>query len=311
MNLEEAIKASLKIIDDAFNQPSFKGFESYISCYMAATECIKEYLLCCDYNRDRALTVLGSGDHIFNLLHQGIEKIDAFDVNKLQYFVYHLRKAMLLELTYDDFCRANYYFAGFNNEDSLDLVNRLKNYLPEDVYEYFRRVFEHCIKENAYSSFLFHSVSKHFKYANIYLKSEEEFLKVKKSLLQANVTLYFENAINIPNLLNDKKYDIILLSNIADYFKYSMDFGPKEFEKFIASYYRLLRENGIIINYLYNLCSFDESVIQVNEFMGENRITPRILGVENLYKIWSYPYGQETRGHGYYLVKNNDKAFHL
>ena len=54
--------------------------------------------------KKNVLSVLSSGDQIFNMLLKGVIKIDTFDNNGLtEYFTLGLKKAMILKYSYEEF----------------------------------------------------------------------------------------------------------------------------------------------------------------------------------------------------------------
>lgn len=58
--------------------------------------------------KKNVLSVLSSGDQIFNMLLKGVIKIDTFDNNGLtEYFTLGLKKAMILKYSYEEFLNKN------------------------------------------------------------------------------------------------------------------------------------------------------------------------------------------------------------
>ena len=291
IDLEESIDFSRLIMLEDYNNLIFS---EYNKTFFVATECIREYLERESFNKSRALTVLASGDQIFNLLHEGVEKIDAFDINKLQYFIYYLKRAFLLRFPLDTFViLCNSIGSNYALEEKIKIIEMLKEYLPEDVYEYFRRILEYAKnKKDAKISNLIIPNSIDIEKSNNYLKSEEDYLKVRKSLMNTDVNLYFDNALNIPSIVKPG-YDVILLSNIADYLcQMIKGFDIWDFKKYIDSFVKMLNNNGLLINYLFGLDT--ASVI-----LGTS-ISRSDLPDNSISKIETYPF---SRNQGYYRVK--------
>ena len=73
--------------------------------YSYTNENIKSYLNNFDFNdKNSALSVLSSGDQVFNLIHNGITNIDTFDSNYLtEFYSLGIKKAMILKYNYKDF----------------------------------------------------------------------------------------------------------------------------------------------------------------------------------------------------------------
>ena len=95
-----------KVYDNRFdyygdNRICYRGFRNL---YFQSNENIDYYLNMIDLgNRENALTVAGSGDHIFNLVANGITEVDSFDINYLtEYLALGLKKAMIVKYSYYD-----------------------------------------------------------------------------------------------------------------------------------------------------------------------------------------------------------------
>lgn len=214
VNLKKSIARSKYLMK--YDSPLI--FREYSKAYFSTTEFISSYLDKEEYNKDRALTVLSSGDHVFNLASKGIKEIDAFDINRLQYYVYYLKLAMLRKLSYQEFIKICKIFNySFFRDDIIEMINSLKKEMPEDVYEYFRKILELAEKEEGSIWNLFYNVyHNQLEIANSYLACENNYLETRKKITDTKVNLYFEDARKIPELV-DASYDIIILSNISDY----------------------------------------------------------------------------------------------
>lgn len=251
INLEEALSASKSLVYGPFFS---KGFSEYSRVYFVTSECIKDYLAMTNFAKDRALTVLSGGDQVFNLIASGMHSVDTFDINRLTYFVYHLRKAMIKTYDPSNFEKANQTFtsANYTTSERSIILDEVKPYLPEKVYEYYRHMLEFCSGNPLvnFESLYFYGGSEAF-LRNNYLGKEQTYQKLQRKLDDVEVTFTFSDATTLPEkLLNT--YDIILLSNIADYLSYNRYSGISEFHTFIGNYYDLLNPDGVLINYIYN-----------------------------------------------------------
>lgn len=256
---------------------SFLIFKEYAVSYFTTTENISLYLDRESYNKDKVLTVLGSGDQTFSLISKGFRSIDTFDINKLEYYVYYLKKAMIKRLEFETYLKVCERFTYLSFFDELkELLKKLKDYMPEDVYEYFRMLFEYIEKEeNKDLLDLYYETREGDLRAVIpYLRSEETYLDLRKIIDEVEVNMYFGDARSISSELNNK-YDLILLSNIADYLGSSSNpLTYENFYKFLLKFYRLLKDNGLIINYLYGIKS--------DFVINDSLITKENLGLNNL-----------------------------
>lgn len=290
IDLDAAIRYSKEIIvsSSVFDKVTFS---MYSKVFFSATENIKGYLDNFDFNRNRALTVLSGGDHVFNLIHAGVEKIDAFDINRLTYFVYHLRKAMIKSLSLEEYINYNYFFTCAYTDELILIVKTLRKMMPEDVYEYYRQMLEFCYDNDFPIAMLYYGPRIVFKKINSYLASEDDYRKLQAKISEVEVNLHFLDAKEVPKIVKGP-YDIILLSNISDYFGTKVvPAGLEEFETYVKSYERLLDRDGILINYLYFLNS--PYVIK------DSTITKNDLGEDNIFSFK----GANMSGEGYYRVR--------
>ena len=288
INLEEAVASSKHLMGYDYSLI----FRKYSMSYFTTTEFISDYLGNERFNTGSALTVLASGDHIFSLALKGVQKVDAFDINRLAYYVYYLKLAMLKKLPYDKFLKFCYYFTYYSYRDEVkEMIDSLKGDMPEDVYEYFRRILEIDEKETGSIYNLFYeAVFGMLEIANPYLHSEDDYLMCRKKMLDTKVNLHFGDARDIPNMV-EGPYDIILLSNIADYLSKHIPLRLNEFRNYIKGFYGLLNRDGLLINYLYNLS--DKYII------ADSLITKEDLGTDNVVACSS----DILNDQGYYRVR--------
>lgn len=291
IDLEEAIRYSKEMIEisSAYDKVTFS---KYSKVFFSSTENIKGYLDNIDFNRNRALTVLSGGDHIFNLIHAGVEKIDAFDVNRLTYYVYHLRKAMVNGLSLEEYINYNYFFTcGGYIDELIETLKKLKKFMPEDVYEYYRKILEFCYNFSLSIGILYYGPRIAFKKINNYLVNEEEYNKLQRLLDNSEVNLCFDDARKMPCLAKGT-YDLVLLSNISDYFgTKNCTLGIDEFKAYIRGFEKIMNKDGVLVNYLYFLNNpfiIKDSDITINDLGKEN-----IFGFKN----------SEFSGEGYYRVR--------
>lgn len=251
VNLEEAIEASKQLIGGSID----RRFTKFCCGYFATTENIAGYLRNLELNKEKALVPIASGDHIFNLAYLQVKKIDAFDINELTYYTFYLKRALILALPYIDYLDAKTTLF-YQNTDKLEkFFEYLKPFMPEDVYLYYMAmigVMKNDFYANLENLFRYSHINKYY---NLYLESEETYEKFKKSLKDINVNFIFGNAIDLSTKL-DGNYDIILLSNIADYLFTTKDIKNGRFLEYLKGYYDLLNYNGVLINYVYDYRAF-------------------------------------------------------
>lgn len=282
INLEEAIGASKSIMQHGL---SYK-FQKYDAVFFMTTEYLRIYLNNIAFNKDNALTILAGGDHVFNLIYKGVREIDAFDINVLTYFTYQIRAAMMRAFSFNDFISANLRFAS-SPEVALQILKKLKGYLSDDVYRYYLELIEYAINnKQAKFKLLFRNFFDKdvCKAENLYLDSKSDYDRVRNNLDNVKVSFKFGDGKEIFNNL-DKLYDIILLSNIADFFgNEGTDVSLEDLNRFLVGYYNYLKENGVVVGYTFRMTEdyFLRSNILRKDFDGET------------YKI---------NGEGYYLKR--------
>ena len=79
-----------------------ESFSKYQKIFMSTNENIKDSLNLIDFkNKIKALSVMASGDHPFNLITKSVFDIDTFDTNMLtEYYVLGIKRSMIIKYTY-------------------------------------------------------------------------------------------------------------------------------------------------------------------------------------------------------------------
>jgi len=290
--MEKCIEGAKAIIEKQVREKEISvfgvAFSSYYKTYCWTNELIAEYLKLADLSeKDNALSVLASGDHAFNLITEGITNIDTFDSNKLtEYFALGFKRAMILKYNYPEFLQNMRILCNSKTDINTisDILYGLLPYMDIRIRKYWETILDYNYKlqkENGSNLNLLYLLCVNighlgYKECNNYLKDEKSYNKLRNRLASANIT--FKNA-NANNLHNEFKgeYDIILLSNILDYFfKY---WGNNwEYDK-LLSYEKQLEnicKNDAIIFLHYNLymaqinpTTFGESNIKIEDLKNE------------------------------------------
>lgn len=291
INLEEAINQAQSFITSPVALQ--EEFKTYARGYLFTTEYIDQYLKQLKISKGKALTVLSSGDHIFNLLLRGVTNIDAFDINKLNYFTFYLKRAFILHLSFYEFKKLETYFSKDQYLPYVyEYLHRSKMDMPEEVFHYYESLIQYKYtkkeRQNSLRGLYIPSRTSYIP-SNTYLKKEASYMELRKKLEDLKLTLYFGDAREIPPNL-ESEYDIILLSNIADYIgSKSAPLEYEDFKKFIDSYFSLLNKEGVVVSYLYGL--FYKYIIQ------NSHITKEQLGLHQIHKL-----SRGLRAEGYYAI---------
>lgn len=276
VNLEEAIEESKKIMV-SWNR---REFRKYDACYGITNEYLRLILDEVFFKKDRALTVLASGDQAFNLICKGVRNIDTFDINVLTYFYFQLRVAMVKNLGFKEFAKVS------SNIRKLEvlkkLVKKLRKSLGEEVYEYYCKIIEFAISDKTRINRLFINSFDHqiCGFYNYYLDCEDSYLNLRRGLQETEFTFTFNDARVLPLELK-QKYDIILLSNIVDY----VAKDEEMFCKFINSYYEHLEQNGVVIGYSLG-CFNTEMLLRPNHLSSYDKdIEVKTLSIYDKYYL--------------------------
>lgn len=242
INLEASINETKKLMTEEDN--TFSPFTKYSPFYFHTNEDFKMSLRNLEFNKERALSVMASGDQVFNLIYLGVKDIDAFDINVLTYFVYYLRRAIFLAYGYENSPIIESLFClNFTNpEKLLEILKTLKPFMSDDVYIYFEEILKYnsyLSPSREYNSFseLCRDIITNGK--NLYDKNGSSFKIFQDNL--DNSTLTFQNCSieKLPNLL-DKSYDIMHFSNISEYF--IKEYGKKGFLELMWQFYPYLKK---------------------------------------------------------------------
>ncbi|MBQ4584292.1 MAG: DUF3419 family protein [Bacilli bacterium] len=190
------------------------SFETYSKVYSFTNENLADLYPLIHFEKyNSALTVLSSGDHAFNLIYMGIDKVDTFDTNRLtEYYALGLKKTAIQCLNYNEFMKL---FSGKIERKQIDLLNYVIQNMEPEYRNYFETLIAYFKKYSFdYVIHLFRSDTdisqKDIK--NIYLRSGVNYHKKQKRL--ANTTISFKHCdvLNIPKEFG--KYDLVELSNI-------------------------------------------------------------------------------------------------
>ena len=209
------------------------GQNSYVddlaALYKNTNEDLTKILKDIDFKNKKVLTVQASSDQLFSSLILGAEEVDTFDANRLTEYYYYLRKWCLEETK-------KYYLPA-----KTSLLTKIveKHY---DENEYAAKLWLEIIKEakpNLYYSKLFFKEPMYWSVP--YKDREEELIEILQEKDHDFKCLDIYKKTNI-----NKKYDIIIISNIIEYL---LSGYYKESElQFTENMKDLLKDDGVIIS---------------------------------------------------------------
>ena len=222
--------------------------------YPFTTENINGYIDMFDLKDKTLLTTGSSGDQAINAILKDCKDITVIDVNPFTKYYFNLKKAALLTLDYEEFCRFFCYIdypnvfkynnEAFNYESYIRLKELLKE-LDEESFLFWDTLFDVC-KANDVRKKLFEHDEERLsvvKGMNLYLKDEDMFNKSKIKIKNINPK-FIKGDIFKTKL--ERNYDNIFLSNIGTY--HSLEDNKLLLDKLINN----LNDNGkMLMCYLY------------------------------------------------------------
>ena len=199
----------------------------YNKVYLNTNEDLASLFNNIDIKNKDILTVLGSGDQSFYCYENDAKSVDIFDVNKLTIYYYYLR-IWVIE-----------YLNNFYPEDKFDkqyISNLLQLVVPktkeeQEAYNYWK----------AFLNKYFFDLSRFFYSNGCFKMTDVDLEKIKERIKDRDFNFY--NVDISKTWDHDKKYDVIVTSNISDYV-------PKTIDSFMC--YRdnlcdLLRDDGVVL----------------------------------------------------------------
>jgi hypothetical protein len=320
----KSIDAAKSLIDRSIEYSglniNYRSFNSDINnydyFYTFTNENVNAYMQYIDNNPQNALTVLASGDQPFNLVTKGVLDIDTFDINFLtEYFALGLKRAMILKYSREEFIdiilKIMHY--EFTIEDELDFITGLFSYMDTEHKKFWQQIVDYFIelRKHAETKNLLHILSNDLSSAmignvarfvsnNNYLENAENYNKLKSLIGKANITFKGANAANLKDEFN-RKYDIIMLSNILDYFRgeFGEDWNYRRLLKYEKELQSLSNKGGIIfLKYLFVYRGTKKEKIAFNSTVS----VKNLRNGEKIERI-TFPYKEVTDAIIYKRVK--------
>lgn len=195
-------------------------------------------------NKDKVLSVIGSGDQILNTLLTKPSKIDAFDISVFPKFFLKLKIASIKSLSRGEYTK--FFFSTtetFLDEYYDDLYfDKIRKELDIEAEDFWTYLFQYNDWYDIYNSTLFSSESVFEEQAIIQNKylDNDEYYKLR-DILQSVQINYIES--NLLDLKINDTYDLIYLSNILEYVKKSAYFDKIDELS--------VKNKGIIISYIF------------------------------------------------------------
>ena len=250
------------------NHDSFGLFDGYQRVYFQTNENIDDYLSLYDISqKENALCVAGSGDQAFSLITKGINNIQLFDINKLtEYIVIGLKKAIILKYNYDEYFEIIMKLTNPLNNSMIiyNIINSLIPYMEEkyqifwlEIINYYKmlQIREKHNSINLINMLCLTNIEQLISNNSSYLNSEEDYNNLKNKLKNATISFKYANALTLKKDFKNNKFDLILLSNILDYFHmyWGNNWPIAYLNNYVDSLNSIMNNNGILyLHYAFN-----------------------------------------------------------
>ena len=299
--LEQDIKKAKSIINEQNKFIPNYGVLDKIEPF--TTHNIKGLLNKFNLQNKKTLTILGNGDQLIDMCLNGVNDIDAFDINPLTKYYYDLKKAALLsnitrEQFLEYFCYYHYpYYNGINKHSfHPKTFEKICPYLDEESYKFWSSLYDeynHLEIRNGKSLFLGNELP--YKILNQiinYLNNDTNFYITKERIKDLKFSFINEDANNLPNVLKEKYDFIYLLNTIEKLFKkYLVSINEnqnqlsklQELKNLLNTYFDLLNKDGVLIlSYITKLFNkYNNNILEI--FLNDNNLSS--IEIDSIEKI--------------------------
>lgn len=263
-----------------------------LAVYAFTNENIKAYLE--GIKGRSALSVCSSGDQYFNLIGQNFLDIDLIDINPLaEYYALGIKQALILGFSYEEYLKIiTLLFKKPAKELEKEILEYLLKWMSpkyqifwQEIFNYYFKLQEKYQREISLLQILtqdYYFDLEEIIFLNHYLEGKEKYEKTKHNLLSVNSNFILGNILSYES---SKKYDLILCSNILEYF-YHPNLDIKRLHQLYQPLLNMLNEQGIIYaDYIYGL--YQDKELRTFPIGGAN-ITGRELLKEEIKLIPNY-----------------------
>lgn len=206
--------------------------------YSFSNENLDEMLDLIDLQDKSVLTVGSSGDQVLACLARGASRITLIDRNPMSLPYVELKIAGLKNLSFEEF---NDYFTR-NNIFNWKYYAKVSHDLSPQTREFWDTIYLTLGKKDSkYCVSLFQQgfCGEDCYKNHMHYKDKLSFQKAKQNLNDCEIDFYEADLTNFPSVINEK-YDVMLLSNVADYVNHD------EFFKTVFMLNNFLNKNGQI-----------------------------------------------------------------
>ena len=228
------------------------NFNENTGAYLRTTENINGYYDRLYFKDKKILSVVGSGDQIFEAILRGAKEIDGFDISHNAILLYYLKEAAIKTLRYEDYL--DFFFVE-KKCFTREIYNVIRTQLNEIALPFWDKVFN-IENKNPLEIIETMLVGKPVFYlatmaASVFLSelssylSEENYYTLQSKINNAKIKISLRDIKNVEQVSDF--YDYIIFSNIFEYQ------DSEEFKELINKYREHLNENGlIVVGYAYD-----------------------------------------------------------
>lgn len=250
-------------------------FSSFSKVYSFSTENL-DYLTHINLNNKKVLTVGASLDHHIVCSMLGASSIVNFDINENAHFYAQLKISALSILSYNEFLD---FFMRGDKAFSRNIYKKIQILLNRETDLFFQTLYNtyqkgSVLREQHFFNNLFDNKEEKI-FNSYYLRSNDNYLQAQKNIKKELNWI----STDILDFKNNSNFDIILLSNIADYSHkmFLTKTHVEEFkEKVVDKFYKFLNPNGkIMFAYIF-------------DYNNENKSDKRNILNNNIYRAQVY-----------------------
>lgn len=197
--------------------------------------------------RKKMLSVIGSGDQIFNAILKGTKHVEAFDINKLVKYYFYLKKAAIEVLSREEFIDMFLEFTCDRNKINWFYFERIIKALDPASANFWGNLMQKYGWDwyTLRSSKLFYGTGlliEDIININPYL-SNDGYSRLKEQIRDVSVEVKDGNILDLADEYKKEKYDLIYLSNIWAYLRWD------EYNRMQQKLQ--LTENGCLVAYSF------------------------------------------------------------
>lgn len=218
LELKSDISEASKLISRCWYS---EAFSKHCGLYAFTNENLNGYLSKVIIKDKSVLTVATSGDYIFDCYLRGANVVKTFDINKLTLYYIELKQAAIKVLDYNEFISFFCRNIGTNNFNK-NIYFKIRRELPEYAMIFWDALFDSFYGFEIRDSNLFIHAEECYDFLRrSVLYFEPDYYEHLQKTLRSKI-LFSENDFLNSNITNvhlkyDTNFDIVLLSNIADY----------------------------------------------------------------------------------------------